>query len=258
MEPRQQPSFLSALQRREVRVARGSIRVRELGLGAALRFQQLRMRLARKTPAEDDPPERVAAVLELLEVGLDGQEVELEDLPAALGAILEVNEDRPLLAFQRLPANAKPLPPTPSYYEGREGAWIVAQLAGAFGWSTAEVLEELTYYQAMCFLQEALLLEHNRQRFAYALSEVGIRKSGDSYVKDPFPDLPWMSGANVAEKPRRPLPAKFAPDGVVMDFSDFAKTGKANEYVIPKAEEPGTDQSDGTTEGVGDGGSVSE
>ncbi len=262
MEPRQPaPSFLDALQRKEMQVqgARGSIRVRELGLGAALRYQRLRAALARKDPADDSPPARAAAIWQLLEFGLEGQVVEMEDLPAALAAILEVNEERPLLAFQRLPPNAKPLPPAPSDYEGREGAWIVAQLAGAFGWSAEQCLEGLTYYQAMCFLQEALLLEHNKQRFAYALSEVGIRKSGDSYVKDPFPDLPWMSGANVAEqKPSRPLPPKFAPDGVVVDFSTFADTGKATQYEIPRTAEEAGSETDGTAGGVGDGSTISE
>lgn len=235
MEPRQQPSFFDALQRREQEVqgARGSIRVRELGLGAALRFGHLRLRLAKLPPATDDPQERAAAVWQVLELGLEGQAVKLEDIPAALRAILEVNAERPALAFQRMPPSGKPLPPLPSDYEGREAAWIVAQLAGAFGWSAEHCLEGLTLYQAMCFLQEALLAEHNRQRFAYALSEVGIRKVGDNYVRDPFPDLPWMSGANAAEqKPHRPLPAKFQPSGLVVDFSEFHETGKTTTYEI--------------------------
>ena len=82
-----------------------------------------------------------------------------------------------------------------------------------------------------------MMIEHNRQRFLYGIAETGYKKQGDQYVKIPFPELPWYR-KKVRREGGTPakVPAKYQPDGVVVDLSQYASTGRVETYEIPRTE----------------------
>lgn len=230
-------SFLDALKRREARVqvARGSILLCELGLGRYARLQE-----ARKTIRdESDPVVRARLVVEMVKIGAgDGfSMMDPEDIAPVLVGMVEVNTEPPLLAWQQNTGPAKEVEARDNtYYPGQELANIISVLAQAFHWSAEEIVEQLTYYQACCYVQEAMIAMHNDRAFQYSLTDAGMRKVGGEYVKDPYPELQWVK--RIPTKRERQLrdmklPAEFEPTGVIRDFSSYAKTGKVESYEIP-------------------------
>lgn len=73
-------------------------------------------------------------------------------------------------------------------YDNRALAVIVVRLASAFGWSRDYILDELTYDEARCYLQELAIVEHSEKEFDYSLSQIAY-STRDGKRRD-FPALP--------------------------------------------------------------------
>ena len=131
-------------------------------------------------------------------------------------------------------------------YDGREIAWIVSLLASTFSWTASHILDDLSYAEAIAYVQEAMLENHHREEFFYNLSEVGFRKSGDDYVKVPYPSLHWIKKKRVNNSDNIKTPKEHMPDGVIVDFSKYADTGEVSRYEIPKEGKDGEDSQNGS------------
>lgn len=108
-------------------------------------------------------------------------------------------------------------------YDNQSLAAIVTRLASAFGWTRHYILNELTYDEARCYLQELAVVEHAEKEFEYALSEVAYDKNGRLR---PLPPLPFALGPVTSENPPIPITsANRASDvgvaGVVVSAEDY-------------------------------------
>lgn len=117
-------------------------------------------------------------------------------------------------------------------YDNRTLAYIVARLAHAFSWTRDYILNELTYDEARCYLQEILLLEHAQSEFQYGLSEVAYDQRGKkrAFPKPPIPAV-LPSRSKINRTITNPL---LAPMGaVVRADADAVKQGDANGRTNP-------------------------
>lgn len=148
------------------------------------------------------------------------------DLPAIYQAVADANPPVPEFPWQRedftdkRPAEDIVLEDS-STYIGQDVVWIVSQLAGEYGWSSDHILNELTCYEVLCYLQEVIIRQHDKQVFLYTLAaDVGVEKVGGEYKKMPFPELPWRRKRVVRQTATKAMPSRFKPDGVVIDLTD--------------------------------------
>lgn len=131
-------------------------------------------------------------------------------------------------------------------YDGRGIAWIVSLLASTFSWTAEYILDSLSYPEVITYVQEAMLENHHREEFLYNLSEVGFRKSGDDYVKVPYPSLPWVKKKVLSGSADVKTPKEHMPDGIIVDFSKYAETGEVSRYEIPKVGKTEEDPQNGS------------
>jgi hypothetical protein len=205
-----------------------------------LKFGELMTRLRKQTEKDESPIDRVNTFLSVLDlVGLQGTE---ETALSILGEIAAMNPPTPPFAWQQIDQSRVKEAITIEHntgYDGRELAQIVTTLAATFGWTADYILNTLTYYEACIYMQEALLLEHQRMQWSYMLADVGSEKVGETWVKKPLPDLPWMKSAPVRHTTAEKVPDKYKPSGYVVDYT-LNPGGVVNEVARPEAESSGT------------------
>lgn len=146
----------------------------------------------------------------------DVGEVNAGELSVAFRELTELNRFRGTLPvlWPSGPARARA-----EDYPHRALSSIVTRLARTYGWSADHILEELGPEEAVCYWQEAEVLEHEERRFDWTLSD----KSTPSRTQRPeFPPIKWGLPP-WAERPQRPprpeIPEQIRPAGVVIDFS---------------------------------------
>lgn len=246
----QMPDFMDAVTRTSAtaKVSEGVLHLVTLPFIRFVRMHEAFKKLCELSIVDGDPLARFEIVCIMFDAGLTENELQLmseEDWPVVLATILEMNKYPPKLAWQieepgkALRQQREFTKKLSSDYPGQAVADMVTQLATTFGWSAQHIMYELTYYEVVCFMQEALIIEHDKRKFAYMIaSDVGLKKVGDKFIKEPYPDLPWMT--TTIEKPKvapKPTPAKYRPDGVIIDFSQYAKTGRVMQYEIPSTKD---------------------
>jgi hypothetical protein len=123
-------------------------------------------------------------------------------------------------------------------YDGREVVAMVTLLASVYGWTHMHILHEMTAYEVAIYAQEAMLHDHERRDWQYMLSEVGFKKSGDDYVKQPLSPLPWIKKEFEYDKSTlTPVPERFMPGGDIYGLRMNPDTGKVEQYVLQRAVE---------------------
>ncbi len=104
------------------------------------------------------------------------------------------------------------------HYDNRALAMIVTRLASAFGWSRDAILDQLTFDEARCYLQELALSDHEEKRYLYSLSELAY--DGQGHAREfPPPAFPTTLGEND-EVPGADGTAHAVPMPVPMTFKD--------------------------------------
>lgn len=115
----------------------------------------------------------------------------------------------------------------PKYtYKNRALAYIVTRLASAFGWTKDYILDELTYDEARCYLQELELESHNEHEFAWMLSPIGVNAKGQKtpFTPLPFPpEIPTTPVVVAASQPPAPTNPDLVPQGVVLTAEDIMR-----------------------------------
>lgn len=230
MDSLPEPSFLTATKRlkKEVVVGGESFFVRTLGFLDGFRLEKLKTKF---TKSDEDPQAKVDAILGILDLALvdKTKTIMTNEVVDVISAILEMNPEFPPLAWQvgrddngKKKQELIELQSTIDLYEGRYLAKITALLASTFGWSADYVLRELTGYEVAFFVQEALLVDHARREWDYMLADVGFKKEGDEYKKQPFSPLLWMTKVPKAasEKMREKINPRYLPDGHIVDFGN--------------------------------------
>ena len=114
-------------------------------------------------------------------------------------------------------------------YNGRALASIVTRLAAAFGWSRYVILNEITYDEARCYLQELTIADHGERAYLYSLSEVGYDQHGKPR---PFPALAIPARlpsvpvtVNGSAVPKAPTDERYEAYGVVT-YKELQKEAK--------------------------------
>ena len=221
----------------------------------AIRFVQL---FSKFTESTDDPKIAAARFLTLLRsIGVDTKTCTQDEAFSTLNRTMAETKPHPQLAWQRpieTPSGEPQTTPKNNLeYEGRTVAWIVALLASNFGWTPDYILNELTTYEVSCYVQEALLLNHEQLRWQYSFAgDIGIEKIGGEYVKKPFPDLPWIVEDKSTVLPKgNPLPPGAAPDGFIIDYTH--KPGEGTKRDVETKELDDNTRNVFRAKGVGDG-----
>jgi len=155
--------------------------------------------------------------------GVPEDDISLEEWAPAFGAIARLNSRAGLSVLELVssPEKAKPA----FDYRGRGLATIVHDLAHAYGWTAAYILEELSPEEAWCYLQEIHLERHEERVWAYNLSDLGRDKHGK---QKPLRDPPWMSTriGPTDQRDRPPLTktraAAYEPTGTVINIDELA------------------------------------
>ena len=113
-------------------------------------------------------------------------------------------------------------------YEGREAAGLVHQLARAYGW-TRHYIGELQPEEALFYLLEIAVSDHNEREFYYQVGYAGYNKQGR---KNPFPPLrmAWPGKKTKLKKIEMPLSKAqemgLAPAGVTINLEDLYRKRK--------------------------------
>ena len=146
----------------------------------------------------------------------DVGEASAAEVGAAFQSLSELNRFRGTLAVLWSSGSPKP---RPEDYPHRSLSSIVTRLARTYGWSDDHILEDLGPEEAICYLQEAEVLEHEERRFDWSLSE---KSTPYKSQRPEFPPIKW--GLPPWEKRRRRkaqrvVPEQLRPIGVVIDFS---------------------------------------
>ncbi len=217
------PDFLVAVKRLSMTVETswGSVTVETLCLLDAVRYGKAKQKYY---DAKTDW-EKIESLGDMVALVVGKNMPELIDLPVILTALALTNPPLPKVAWLESPEDNRPKEDIvlvdSTDYEGREIAWFVSVLASRFGWSHKSILYDMTYAEACCYVQEALIAEHDDREYAYMLADVGFVKRGDETVKEPFPDLPWRTKRPVRQvMPTMKVPKKYQPDGVVIDLTN--------------------------------------
>jgi len=110
-------------------------------------------------------------------------------------------------------------------YSGRFISTWITRLARMYGWSSEHILN-LFPEEAACYIQEAEIQEFNEKEFIYRLSDMaytydkGTKRSRYIPLKKPG----WMLVEKEKEIETIKIPAKFIPQGVVIDLEErYAK-----------------------------------
>lgn len=234
------PNFLEAATRktRRVEVGRGFVDVMQLSFIGFLKFDRLRDAIKKAA----DPASFLESVWSILELCVgDVSQIELAQVENVLTVAIDLNFSNSSLPWQKIEkANIREKQQAMTMeedveYDGRFAALLVALLSSQFGWSANEIMNELTYDAVICFAQEALLTEHAKQEFLYSIAgDIGLRKVGDGYVKEPFPKPAWMRMKGVINPAAAPKSndSRFSPTGVIHDYTNWDKTGKVDVYVV--------------------------
>jgi hypothetical protein len=151
----------------------------------------------------------------------------LAELVAAFDAISLLNAFRGTLAMlaAMAPRPGRRGRAPAEDYPNRTLASIVSRLAHAYGWSVDHILG-LGPEEAICYLQEAVVIEHEEREFAWNVAGPTDRKG----KRIPFPALRWpriptKQGAGEG----RPVPAWMMPQGVIMRPADYVRRRKETE-----------------------------
>ena len=246
------PNFLDAIDRKEkmVLTTGGPVAVKTLSFGQQIRLMDPRKSIRSIIESEKGPVERAKALINVLRIvlGTEYDKLSIRDVPIILDSIQETNEKIPLLPWQDYEESPNKkqeiVLDDVAKYEGSDVIFAVGLLCFVFGWTADYVLNVLTYYEVSCYVQEAMMIQHRNQEFLYGLSEVGFKKQGEEYRKVPFPKLDWMGVKPRRQSPAVKMPDKYSPDGVIVDFSEYARTGQVRKYEIPKTEEASRPQDD--------------
>lgn len=230
MDGETRPSFYDAISEQVCVVSLGRVStvIRKPKVRQFILYKE-RLRLLQDALKGFDKVTTTALFADWLEVvvGFDGLANILPDEVAALvSAVDQLYLDPPLMEWQK-PLEVQPgTKPRPSddvfiqdnlQYDGRSYSFVVSLVCRLYGWTPKYILDELTMYELSIYAQEAMLFQHQDQEFQYNLSsDIGFKKVGDSYVKIPYPTLPWVKRyfhhPDVPEK-RTPLPLKYLPGG---------------------------------------------
>lgn len=104
-------------------------------------------------------------------------------------------------------------------YPGRFVATWITRLGRMYGWSP-EIILNLFPEEAAAYIQEAEIQDFNEKEFIYRLSEVaytydkGTKRSRYVPLKRPG----WMLAEKEKEDEKIKVPARFIPQGVVIDL----------------------------------------
>ncbi|OGS01182.1 MAG: hypothetical protein A2V88_08865 [Elusimicrobia bacterium RBG_16_66_12] len=144
--------------------------------------------------------------------GLKPEEIDAgtpAELLTAFALLLDLNRFRGTLAilWPRPERNRS----GPEDYPHRGLASLVTHLAHAYGW-TADHILGLGPEEAMCYLQEATVIEHEEAQFRWGLAGGTIDKDGKPTRR--FPPIPWGRPPSGALEKRPPVPPRFQPVGV--------------------------------------------
>lgn len=109
-------------------------------------------------------------------------------------------------------------------YANRALAGIVTTIASGFGWTKDYILDELTYDEARCYVQELLLKEYSKQEFEYNISDAGYNSSGKKSAFPPPPFPPMIPSLQQQATPvNKPSDEAVGVVGTVISFEDFAR-----------------------------------
>lgn len=149
-------------------------------------------------------------------------EASLDELVAAFDAITILNTFCGTLAMLLAMAPRRSRPAAEDY-PNRTLASIVTRLAHAYGWSVDHILE-LGPEEAICYLQEAVVIEHEEREFRWNVA--GPTDKRGKAIK--FPPLRWprVTDKRKAAGHGRPVPAWMMPQGVIIRPEDLAKRRK--------------------------------
>jgi len=106
-------------------------------------------------------------------------------------------------------------------YKGRFIATWVSRLARMYGWSPEQILN-LFPEEAACYIQEAEIQDFNEKEFIYRLSEMAYQydKGTKTSRYIPLKKPGWMFEEKEKEVEKIRIPAKFIPQGVVIDLEE--------------------------------------
>ncbi len=142
-------------------------------------------------------------------------------------------------------------------YVGRFVVTFVSILARVFHWDPQRILD-MSFYEASAYVQEALIADHEARDWTYSLADVGFKKVGDDWIKQPFPPLPWMR-QQLIEPEKKMMPVAMQPAGLIYDLTTYATEGSARRYDIPLKAAAGQEaKQDGHADGTRDVGTTPE
>jgi hypothetical protein len=101
-------------------------------------------------------------------------------------------------------------------YPNRALSSIVVRLAHAYGWPVDHILE-LGPEEAICYLQEAVVIRHEEDEFQWSIAGGVFDAKGK---RQRFPPLRWAPPPGPRRK-APPLPARLQPQGIIVRGSDF-------------------------------------
>ena len=105
-------------------------------------------------------------------------------------------------------------------YPHRALSSMVVRLAHAYGWPVDHILE-LGPEEAICYLQESVVIQHEEDEFAWAIAGGVYDAKGR---RQRFPPLRWAAPPrSPTDRPARPLPPHMQPHGIVVRASDFIR-----------------------------------
>lgn len=136
-------------------------------------------------------------------------EPSLGELLVAFDTIRLLNSFRGTLAMllAMVPRRGRP---SPEDYPNRTLASIVTRLAHAYGWPVDHILE-LGPEEAVCYLQEAVVIEHEEREFEWNVAGPTDKKG----KRVRFPPLRWLRPPDGRlTGPSRPTPARMMPHGI--------------------------------------------
>jgi hypothetical protein len=215
--------FLDALAAKEaaaeINIGGRLISVPRARLGAHYRLQAI---LSSGRPMADIAGDYVAAA-----TGLSLDEIDAgspAELMGAFGTLVNLNRFRGMLAVLWPHDSAGKDGPRPEDYPHRALASVVALLARAYGWPADHILEGLGPEEAMCYVQEARVLEHEGQEFQWRMAGGGVDKDGKPKQ---FPPIPWGRPPEAPRRRRMPqVPARFQPIGVIISPEEVGVRGR--------------------------------
>lgn len=218
--------YLKALTQPSVSILLGGkeLRVRRANLGLHYRLSMIsdQWQEARRTHGHREMVELTYTYITLA-TGLDIEIIKQASVVEVLFSytlLISLNRPRGDLPFMR----SKPRKDEYQYeYDNRALANWVSILAHHYGWTTKHILDHLTPEEVACYMQEALLQDHEDKEFMYKLSDAAYTTVGKGssartkYV--PFPRPPWMA----KEPPKIRIPKSWIPQGNVIEASDIGR-----------------------------------